>query len=345
MLRERIEGLLASTGLELEMVLVFAGIGIVGMLVLSWLWSLALTIGSRRRRTRGRQLGDELRLVDELQAGVRLPEPEISEDALLAGDGPLEAPPSVDKPDPERRARLEQRVRSLEASQQEVRAAIRHESAWMERRRVALSDRCGIIGKTLENARSDREKGAECKAKAEELRRTHADQISSIATRRLACELLDGAVVRTADRFNDHLRSLMVRNLPRLTDGRYEHLHVGEDLQVRVYSNEKRNFLDLDETSSGTQRQVMLALRLALAQELVAHVARDRQFAFLDEPFAFFDDTRMRGALRMLPELSAGITQYWVVAQRFPRDEFLALEIPCGGHVDSLEVGLPPGEN
>jgi exonuclease SbcC len=145
------------------------------------------------------------------------------------------------------------------------------------------------------------------------------------------------------DRFNEHLRSLVSRNLPRFTNGRYEYLQVGDDLQVRVYSNEKRSFLDLEEISSGTQRQITLALRLALAQEQMSRIAKDRQFAFLDEPFAFFDDTRMRGALRLLPELSDHITQHWVVAQRFPRDEFLALGIPCASHSDTLEIGLTGG--
>ena len=49
----------------------------------------------------------------------------------------------------------------------------------------------------------------------------------------------------------------------------------------------------------------------------------------------FFDNTRMRGTLRLLPQLSDAITRYWIVAQRFPRDEFLALEIPCGNHPDA----------
>jgi exonuclease SbcC len=115
---------------------------------------------------------------------------------------------------------------------------------------------------------------------------------------------------------------------------------VCDDLGVRVYSNEKRSFLDLEEISAGTQRQIMLALRLALSQERMSRISKDRQFAFLDEPFAFFDDTRMRGALRLLSEVGDFMTQYWVVAQRFPRDEFFALEIPCGRHPDTLEVGV-----
>jgi exonuclease SbcC len=108
-----------------------------------------------------------------------------------------------------------------------------------------------------------------------------------------------------------------------------------------VYSSDKRNLLDLDEISSGTQRQILLALRLGLAQELVSRLVRDDQFAFLDEPFAFFDSTRMRGGLKTLLELGGEVVQYWVVAQRFPQDARIGLEIPCGRHPDSLEVGRP----
>ena|GEM_PF-1375921 len=49
----------------------------------------------------------------------------------------------------------------------------------------------------------------------------------------------------------------------------------------------------------------------------------------------FFDNTRMRSTLRVLPQLSDAITRYWIVAQWFPRDEFLALEILCGNHPDT----------
>ena len=141
------------------------------------------------------------------------------------------------------------------------------------------------------------------------------------------------------ERFSDQLRSTVAKNLPQLTEGRYEHVQVDQDLQVRVYSADKRSFLELEEISSGTQRQILLALRLALAQELVMRAVRDRQFSFLDEPFAFFDGVRMRGALRLLPSLSEDIVQHWVVAQRFPQDTPIALELACGGHPDTLEFG------
>ena len=72
-----------------------------------------------------------------------------------------------------------------------------------------------------------------------------------------------------SNQFNRDIRDLVGRTLPLFTDGRYEHLQIGEDLGVRVFSSEKRDFMDLDEVSSGTQRQIMLALRLALSQKLL----------------------------------------------------------------------------
>mgnify|MGYP001052313139 CR=1 FL=1 len=51
--------------------------------------------------------------------------------------------------------------------------------------------------------------------------------------------------------------------------------------------------------------------------------------------------TDLRGALKTLSELGGDLTQYWVVAQRFPQDSPIGLEIPCGRHPDSLTAGFP----
>jgi exonuclease SbcC len=163
--------------------------------------------------------------------------------------------------------------------------------------------------------------------------------LEGLETRRLACKLLEGAGARVAAQFNRQLRASMGRTLPRLTAARYGHLEMDEDLQVRVYSEDKRGYLSSDEVSSGMQRQTLLAFRFALAEELTARFVKRRQFIFLDEPFAFFDGSRMRSALRLLPELSDNIVQIWVVAQRFPQDVPIALELNCGGHPDNLEFG------
>jgi exonuclease SbcC len=139
-----------------------------------------------------------------------------------------------------------------------------------------------------------------------------------IEDRRRALELLDGAVAQMSNNFNRDVKDLVGRMLPLFTDGSYEHLQIDQDLKVRVFSSEKRDFMDLEEVSSGTQRQIMLALRLALSKKLLSRTVKGKQFAFLDEPFAFFDDRRTRKALQSLTDLGDDISQVWIVAQDFP---------------------------
>ncbi len=139
-----------------------------------------------------------------------------------------------------------------------------------------------------------------------------------IEDRRRGLELLAGAVSHLSNTFNRDVKDLVGRMLPLFTDGGYEHLQIDEDLRVRVFSSDKRDFMDLEEVSSGTQRQIMLALRLALSKKLLSRTVKGKQFAFLDEPFAFFDDGRTCKALQALTDLGDDISQVWIVAQDFP---------------------------
>ena len=125
------------------------------------------------------------------------------------------------------------------------------------------------------------------------------------------------------------MREHVSRTLPLFTENRYEHLQIDDDLTVRVFSNAKLGFLDLDEISSGTQRQIMLAVRLALSQEMVCRKVRGRQFTILDEPFAFFDAERTEKSLSALPKVSQDLTQVWIIAQSFPENMEFDRVIEC----------------
>ncbi|KOR30880.1 hypothetical protein TI04_03655 [Achromatium sp. WMS2] len=152
--------------------------------------------------------------------------------------------------------------------------------------------------------------------------------------RQEASKLLQGATRHVLHQFNRHLRGLASRTLPLFTENRYQHIQIDNDLAVRVFSNEKRDFMDLGEVSSGTQRQMMLALRLSLSQQLVDRVVRGKQFIFLDEPFAFFDEIRTRNTIIALPKLSGEISQIWIVAQKFPEDIEFVRKIECRREID-----------
>jgi exonuclease SbcC len=339
-LRQWLEPLIAGTGLSLESTVLYLGYGLAGLLLLAWVWLALLRLDTHRLRSRARRLSQSLESIEALEPGPRdVPReraPDLAEDAVPAEDSP-----PVDKPDDERRARLQRRILALDASAQEVRAAVGHEAAWMRRRLARLGARRTMGLAELDRARADRLRLGNLERQRDEQQAELAEHREQAALRRLACQLLDGAARAISERFSDHLRGMVSRALPQFTEGRYDYLEVDEAFQVRVYSSDKRNLLDLDEISSGTQRQILLALRLGLSQELVSRLVKDDQFAFLDEPFAFFDSTRLRGALKTLLELGGDVVQYWVVAQRFPQDTYIGIEIPCGRHPDTLEIGRP----
>jgi exonuclease SbcC len=150
-----------------------------------------------------------------------------------------------------------------------------------------------------------------------------------IRVREKAIDLLLGAIHYISQRFNTEVRNLAADSLPTFTNNRYQHLQIDENLKVKAFSNEKRNFMDLDEISSGTQRQIMLAVRLALSQKLVNSVIHGPQMVFLDEPFAFFDEGRTASALAVLPKVSGDFTQIWVTAQTFPAESNFDMYIEC----------------
>ena len=165
-------------------------------------------------------------------------------------------------------------------------------------------------------------------------------QVSAIVklhkVREISQRLLKGASNHVVKRFNSDLREFAARTLPLFTGNRYEHLRVEDDLNVRVFSNRKRDFMDLSEISAGTQRQIMLALRLALAKELADTAVVGSQFMFLDEPFAFFDETRTRDTLKVLLDISDKVSQVWVVNQEYSADQEFALHIQCDDSSDNL---------
>lgn len=331
-----LESLIAATGLTVVAVVVAVGLVFGGLLLLSWFWLAMLALGLRRRRIRARGLALELDRLDALEPlPARLVEA-LGQTGTGAGSGLF-----IDRPDAERRARLRQRVLFLEASAQEVRSALEHEAVWLKRDLGRLAFWKASTEAGLERLRDEGRRRDELTRELADLDKRMLVERDVLATRRLAVDLLRGAARDLSRHFSDGLRDMVCRALPQFTEGRYEFLEVDEQLEVRVYSSDKRNLLDLDEISNGTQRQIMLALRLGLSQELVSRLVRDDQFVFLDEPFAFFDSRRMRGALRNLTELGGDLTQFLVVAQRFPQDAPLGLEIVCGQHPNILTLGLP----
>jgi len=245
-----------------------------------------------------------------------------------------------ERPDEPLYARLLPRIESATASWEELAPLVEGEIAWLqhqiERKSRALKRLEGEVDQELERVRQM----ARLSEVIDGLEAKEAELRAGQARRRKAIELLEGAAKDFSNDFNKEIRELVARTLPVFTQGRYEHLRIDPDLSVKVFSSDKHDFMDLDEVSSGTQRQIMLALRLALSQKLLDRKVKGRQFAFLDEPFAFFDEERTRYALKALSGLSELLTQIWIVAQAYPEgtDVAFALAIHCQRELDSLKA-------
>ncbi len=216
---------------------------------------------------------------------------------------------------------------------QEMHPALNHLQELLDRQKETLQ---GLIEPIrLEEER--RERAAALEKRITELGRQLDDLTRANTSREIAIELLTGASRYLSRRFNHVIREHVGSTLPLFTEGRYEHLEIDNEMTIQVFSSEKRGYLDLDEISSGTQRQIMLAVRLALSQELASRRVRSKQFLILDEPFAFFDQERTINSLAVLPELSEDLPQIFVTSQVFPQGSSFQREIACTRETQVLQ--------
>jgi uncharacterized protein YhaN len=135
-----------------------------------------------------------------------------------------------------------------------------------------------------------------------------------IAVRRALIELFAGTVTNVKNRFGPAIGRFVGSVLPMITKERYGKVRVSADLDISVFSRERNDYAFLEEISGGTRDQVLVCLRLALAQALLhARLGGDRrQFLFLDEPISSFDEERSLLFLRLVKEFSENFQQTFV---------------------------------
>ncbi len=88
-----------------------------------------------------------------------------------------------------------------------------------------------------------------------------------------------------------------------LTSGRYSRVRFDKsNLQFEIWSDDKGDWLDPEKwLSAGTMDQIYLAARLALA-DLVSE--EKNSILILDDPFASYDEKRLKNAMKVIKELS-----------------------------------------
>ena len=263
------------------------------------------------------------------------PDPSAEESNRAAAEPPSADPESIDWT---ARSRLSQRICDWQAGAQDIRDGIGVEQNLLRRDLEEAERRKRELEQTIAEEKARLQQAEQLREMLHQLRVKIAEREQYSESCTLAEQLIQGATRDISHRFNRKLRNQVGKILPLFTENRYQHLQIEDDLSVRAFSDEKRDFMELDEISSGTQRQIMLAVRLALSQELVDRTVHGNQFLFLDEPFAFFDEKRTRSALTPLPTLSQELSQIWIIGQAFADDLQFALHIQCERDADSISL-------
>ncbi len=169
----------------------------------------------------------------------------------------------------------------------------------------------------------------------EELEQEHHQHIVT----ELAVGLLQRNGSNAVSRFNQLVQQRCSELVEQFTSGHYRQLELLPDFSLRVFSSEKDDYLDFAETSTGTQRQIALAMRVAVANALADSAHIPEQMLFLDEPLAFFDPERTSNTLKNLEENAPGaVCQIWLTAQVLPDGASFAQVIHCPQHGNTLAV-------
>lgn len=153
-----------------------------------------------------------------------------------------------------------------------------------------------------------------------------------------AIDLAKDGAENQAKVFSDGVAKWVTNALTHFTAGKYSEVRINEQLNVIIYSSQKGDFMEFDEVSSGTRRQILLAVRIAISQELCDSRKNGKQMLFLDEPLAFFDKVRASSTLKALPNLSDELSQIWIVNQEFVTDDGFAVHIQCKEENDTLQI-------
>ncbi len=324
----------------------FAGIGFAVFMLFFWIRAASHGARAERLAEEARVLGDALekaRAVTAFEGEADEEGPaEAAEDSDIAAgeEMNLSLADAPERPEESLYAALLSRVEDMAAEVSEVRNYVDQEARWLREQINRKEERFWALGQEVDREMERVRQVARLSEVIDGLEAKMADLDANREKRVKAIELLEGASGYVSSNFNRDIRDLVARTLPVFTQGRYEHLRIDPDLTVRVFSSDKRDFMDLDEVSSGTQRQIMLALRLALSEKLLVRRVQGDQFAFLDEPFAFFDEERTRYALKALTGLSDKLTQIWIVSQVYPEgtDVEFARSIRCSRDLDVLSA-------
>jgi uncharacterized protein YhaN len=156
----------------------------------------------------------------------------------------------------------------------------------------------------------------------------------------LARQVLKDAADELSREFAPHLNDALCRNLVRITGGRYREALVDSDLTVKVVAPETGLVVSADHLSRATKDQIFLVERLEIARLLAP--TKGSAPLLLDDPFAHYDETRLRYGLEIVAETAE--TRQVVLFSEDPSLATLARDLCASCSVIELAAApLPVG--
>ncbi len=134
---------------------------------------------------------------------------------------------------------------------------------------------------------------------------------------------IEEARAESISRFSEAIEAKMGEILSRLTAGKYDTIQVDGDLSVCVFSSEKGEMVDLDDSkcaylSSGALDQIFLAARLSLLDLITGD---SRPPIILDDTFVTFDDMgRKDQAFELLKSIAEDYQVLYFTCHKSPDD-------------------------
>jgi exonuclease SbcC len=167
-----------------------------------------------------------------------------------------------------------------------------------------LEVRKGVLAESIKKLSDDSKDLVSLKEELQEVESQLAYWRQRARALEFALEGLSEARTRVISDAGPFLKERVEPLISRITSGRYSRINIEEGkkgLEFNVMSDEKGDWAAEDELSQATKEQLYLSARLALI-ELIA--AGKKPVILLDDPFAHFDDERLKACLDILKEWS-----------------------------------------
>ena len=238
----------------------------------------------------------------------------------------LSSPPQDDN---KQLTKLTAQTLDYSADSNEISNTIKRLRDTLDQQQSELNDFHKPLAKTISDEKSRSDEAGIIRSGLQDLKQQLNNNEREIKVQKAGIKLLQRASDSLISNFNESITDRTEKTMPLFTENRYKQIRISKDLSVKVYSEEKMDWVDFDEVSSGTKRQILLAVRIAMAEQLAKNTDNEKQFLFLDEPFTYFDQERARASLAALPKVSDVVCQIWILAQEFPEDSQVDKRIHC----------------